>query len=338
MQNSKSNIRAVVIASAFLLSLSATADASVRLSGFLNAGSPTNFGIADLQTYAASHGSAVKTVTVGSDTYTGVSLYSYISSYVAKDSNAKNDILRDYVLANGSSGSTVYAMGNLLGSGFGVANDIIAYSDSNGTLVAPSVIAADGSSVYGLSSLNVGHVAWQGAGAGGISSSFTVGGAVSNPGSYSTANLPGSLTPTTVFTKPDGSSLVVNATTGFTGVSMWDLLVAAGISTDSNILKTSYVIATGSDNYTAVYSMEEIMAAYGNQGDLVAWADGLGTGLGNSGVFRTVVPSDLKGGRYMSNLSSLTVVNAVPLPAAVWMMLTGLVGLAFSSRKRVLVA
>lgn len=338
MLNIPQQLRSLAIL-ATTLSLSTSAQANVTLSGFLNAGSPASFSIADLQSYATSNAGAVSTVSIGGDTYTGVSLYSYIKSYLATESGPKNGILRDYVLASGSNGSTVYAMGNLLGSGFGVANDIIAYSSANnGTLATPSLIAADGANVYGLSSVNVGHVAWQGTGTGGIATSFTVGGAVSNPGSYSAANLPGSFTSSSVYTKPDGSALATGASTGFTGVSMWDLLVASGISTDPNTLKTSYVVATGTDNYTVVYSLEEIMPQYGNQGDLVAYSDGFGGSLGSGGVFRTVVPADMKGGRYMSNLTSLTVVNAVPLPAAAWMMLSGLLGLAYSSRKRCLAA
>lgn len=333
MQNLKSLARTVSAASVIALSLSATAEADVALSGYLKNGSPASFSIADLQAFGNT-----TSVTVGDNTYTGVSLYSYLNSFVATQPNSangpKNDLLREYVLATGSNGSAVYTMGNQLGSNFGGAKDIIAFQDSNGVLAAPSLIAADGASVTSLASLDVGHVDWQGAGSGGIASEFTVGGAVTNPGTYSMANLPGSLTPITTF-----SNLATGAATGFTGVSIWDLLVASGISTDASTLKTSYVVATGSDNYTVVYSLGEILARQASgTPDLIAYADGIGSGLGSAGVFRTIIPGDTRAGRYMSNLSSLTVVNAVPLPAAAWMMLSGLLGLAFNSRKRVLAA
>ncbi|MBD9355283.1 hypothetical protein [Methylomonas albis] len=332
MQNSKPNLRTAAIASVFLLSLSATAEASVALSGFVKSTSPASFSIADLQGFGST-----STVTVGGNTYTGVSLYSYLNSYVDKDPAAKNDILRDYVVATGTSGSTVYTMGNLLGSGFGTQNDIIAFSDSQGLLSAPSLIAADGASVSALTSLNIGHVAYQGSAPGGASTSFSIGGAVSSPANYTAADLPGSLSPTTVFNKPNGSALATGGATGFTGVSLYELLVSAGISNDPAALLRSYVIATGTDNYTAVYALEEIMPQFGNQGDLLAYADGIGGALGGSGFARTVVPGDLKGGRFMSNLNGLTVVTlpaAVPVPPAAILMLSGLFGIACSSRRK----
>ncbi|WP_426994548.1 VPLPA-CTERM sorting domain-containing protein [Methylomonas sp. CM2] len=333
MQNLKSIARTVLAASVITLSLPASAEADVMLSGYLKSGSPASFSIADLQAFGAA-----TSVTVGGNTYTGVSLYSYLNSYVATQPNSangpKNDLLREFVVATGNNGSAVYTMGNQLGGNFGGAQDIIAFQDSNGVLAAPSLIAADGASVTSLTSLDVGHVAWQGTGSGGIANSFTVGGAVSNPGSYSLANLPGSLIPITTF-----SNLATGSATGFTGVSMWDLLVASGISTNPSSLKTSYVVATATDNYTVVYSLGEILARQASgMPDLIAYADGIGSGLGSAGVFRTIIPGDTRGGRYMSNLSSLTVVNAVPLPAAAWMMLSGVLGLAFQSRKRVIAA
>lgn len=308
-------------------SSAAFADATVSLSGYLTSGSPSSFDIAALQSFAASNPSAVSTVTVGSDTYTGVSLYSYIDSYIATDPTVpKNDILRDYVQATGSDGSsTVYALGNLRPSGFGTANDIIAYSDSNGTLSAPSVIASDGSSETNITSLSVGHVSYPGAGAGGVSTSLTIGGDVSNPGTYTSSNLPGSLATQeiTVSTPPvTGDS--------FTGVSLWSFLEQAGISTNPATLANEYVIATGTDNYQAIFSLEELNPLYGNQNDLLAYATGTGASLGSSGDFRIVVPADAKAGRYVSNVDSLTVVTvaAVPLPASALMMLSGMLALA----------
>ncbi|MGY6274529.1 hypothetical protein [Methylomonas sp. MgM2] len=331
MQTSKSGLRTAAVASVFLSALSATAEADVALGGFLTAGSPASFSIADLQSFGAT-----ATVTAGGNTYTGVPLYSYLSGYVDKDANAKNDVLRDYVVASGKSGTIVYALGNLLGSGFGTQNDIIAFSDSNGLLAAPSLIAADGANVFSLTALNIGHVAWQGFAPGGAAASFSLSGEISGPAGYTAADLPGSLTPASVFTKPDGSALATGGSTGFTGVSLYDLLVSAGISNDPAALLRSYVVATGTDNYTAVYSLEELMPQYGKQNDLLAYADGIGSPLGSNGFARIVVPGDLKGGRYMSNLNSLTVVTvpaAVPVPPAAILMLSGLFGFAFNGRR-----
>ena len=171
-----------------------------------------------------------------------------------------------------------------------------------------------------MTSLDIGHVSYAGAGAGGNSTTLTINGAVSNPTTYSSSDLPGSFATQdiTVSTPPvTGSS--------FTGVSLWSMLVAAGISTDAATLANEYVIATGTDNYQSIFSLEELNPAYGNQNDLVAYATGVGASLGTSGFARLVVPNDAKAGRYVSNLTNLTVVDvaAVPLPAPALLMLSG---------------
>ena len=319
---------AAFISACFLLAAStaASAGSTVSLSGFLQAGSPSSFSIADLQ-------SSSTTYTVNGDTYTGVSLYNYVHTYVATDPTVpKNDILRDYVTATGSNGSSfTYALGSLNGSGFGVQNDFIAYSDTNGTLNGISIIADDGANVANLTSLNVGHVSYAGAGPGGSSSSFTINGDVINPATYTASNLPNGLTPQTVTVSSTGGTLPGSS---FTGVSLWNLLVLAGLSTDPATLANEYVIATGTDNYQAVISLEELNPLYGNNNDLLAYANGSGGTLGSSGFARVVLPADGKGGRYVSNLTSLTVVSAVPLPPSAVLMLSGLLAVGGSLRKR----
>ncbi len=72
------------------------------------------------------------------------------------------------------------------------------------------------------------------------------------------------------------------------------------------------VVATGSDGYRAVISLGEIDPMFGNQKDLVAYSDTggqLGPG-GSDGALRLVVPGDVAGGRYVSNLVSLQVIDA----------------------------
>ena len=75
--------------------------------------------------------------------------------------------------------------------------------------------------------------------------------------------------------------------------------------------------ATGSDGYRALISMGEIDPAFGNQPDVVAYPDTqgqLGPG-GIDGATRLVLPGDHAGGRYVSNLVNLRVVDlTAPMP------------------------
>src|SRR5262249_2867402 len=108
-----------------------------------------------------------------------------------------------------------------------------------------------------------------------------------------------------------------SVTDQYTGVSLWTLIQDAGLLTDPSVkndLLRFGVIATGSDGYRAFISLGEIDPAFGNQQDLVAYSDKLGQlGPGGpDGVLRLVVPGDLAGGRYVSNLASLQVVDVAP--------------------------
>jgi hypothetical protein len=101
----------------------------------------------------------------------------------------------------------------------------------------------------------------------------------------------------------------------YTGVSLWTLIQDAGLLTDPSIkndLLSFFVVATGSDGYRAIISLGEIAPNFGNQPDLVAYKDTsgqLGPG-GSDGALRLIVPGDVAGGRYVSNLVSLQVVDA----------------------------
>ncbi|QWF69725.1 hypothetical protein KEF85_10095 [Methylomonas paludis] len=315
----------------------ALADSSVSFSGFLKPSSPSGFNLADLQTYAGTNPNSVKTVTVAGDTYTGVSLSSYLASYVATDPSVpKNDILRDYVTATSSGGAqTVYSLGEL-NSSFGNENAIIAYSDSNGSLSTPSIIAADGANVQNLTSLQVGHLAYT-PGSGGVSSQFTIDGAVANITTYNSSNFPGSLATQTVSV----STPPLTAGTSFSGVSIWDLLNLAGVDTSSANILHEYVVATGTDGYQTVFSLAELDPLFGNNNDLIAYATNSGS-LGGSGFARVVVPADVaKAGRYVSNLNELTVISvaAVPLPSSSLFMFSGLLAMImYKSKNKLAIA
>jgi hypothetical protein len=106
--------------------------------------------------------------------------------------------------------------------------------------------------------------------------------------------------------------------------------------TIKNDVLRQYVEAIGSDGYAAIFSLGEIDPMFGGEDDLVAYSDTdgqLGAG-GPDGFARMVVPGDIAGGRYISNLVSLEVFTAdvtapVPEPATWVLLIAFLPALAF---------
>jgi len=311
----------VVLAMPWQSAMAASLSTQFYLVGYINSGAQKSFNLADLQAFAGANPSAQKTVSVansagGTDVYTGISLNKFLSYFIKTDTAVpKNDILRDYVVATGTDGyKAVFSLGEL-NSAFGNQNDIIAYQLNGQNLagtgfariVAPGDVKA-GRWVSNLASLEVGHVPYS-AGPRGVSARFTVSGQVNAPTGYDASSLPGSLAVSTVTV-----STPPLAGTTFTGVSLWDLLNQSTITTNPNVkndMLGKYVIATGSDGYQAVFSLGELNPSFGNQPDLLAYANVPGKPLTSDGFARVVVPGDVaKAGRYVSNLIALEVVDA----------------------------
>lgn len=101
----------------------------------------------------------------------------------------------------------------------------------------------------------------------------------------------------------------------FTGPTLWNVLQSAGgIKTNpavKNDVLNNYIIATGTDGYKAVISAGEIAPNFGNKADLVAIQDTSGGLPGSNGLARVTAPGDNAGGRYVSNLTNLTVASAI---------------------------
>jgi hypothetical protein len=266
-----------------------------------------------------------------SDTYTGTTLWNLLNTAGGvTTTSAKNDILSKYVIATGSDGYTAaYSLGEI-DPQFGNQPILIASSDEAGQLgaqgsdglsrvVVPNDIAG-GRYVSDLVSLKVGSLPEPGpTGPGGIAASATLSGAVADPTIITPetlSQLNQSQTVTATYLSGSGS-----VTDTYKGVSLWNLIQDAGLLTDPSIkndLLNFGVVATGSDGYRALFSLGEIDPAFGNQQDIVAYADRqgqLGAG-GSDGAMRIVVPGDVAGGRYVSNLTSLQVVDLVPFHSA----------------------
>ena len=138
------------------------------------------------------------------------------------------------------------------------------------------------------------------------STQLTVTGDVNNPGATFTYSGLASLPPATA---------TVGADT-YTGVPVWGLLNTVGINTNpsvKNYTLRNYVVATATDGYRATFSFGEIDPAFGHQNDLVAYNLN-GSPLTTSGFARIVAPTDIKRGRWVSNLENLNVQHASQTP------------------------
>ncbi len=274
------------------------------------------------------------------DTYTGTNIWTLLNAAgeFTPAPGVKNSALRNYVVAVGSDGYQAVFAGGEINPNFGNRAYMAAYSDTGGQLgsggpdgfsrmVVPGDVAG-GRYVSNLVNLHAGTAPSLPGTGGGVSSQFTLTG-VANPGTYTLANLM-SFPATTLTTTFLASGSPVTDT--YTGVSLWTLLTAAGLITNPNIkndVLRQYVVAVGSDGYEAIFSLGEIDPAFGDQNDLVAYADTLGQlGAGGlSGFARMVVPGDIAGGRYVSNLVGLAVFDAsVPEPTSLALLITSLFG------------
>ncbi|MFP5020827.1 molybdopterin-binding protein [Pseudonocardia phyllosphaerae] len=92
-----------------------------------------------------------------------------------------------------------------------------------------------------------------------------------------------------------------------TGVPLASLLPADALATtkDKNDQLSFGVLGIGADGYRALVSYGEVSPDFGNRGILVAITED-GRPLAQP---RLVVPGDVKGGRYVSNLVELKVVR-----------------------------
>jgi DMSO/TMAO reductase YedYZ molybdopterin-dependent catalytic subunit len=277
----------------------------------------TNFTLAQLQAMPATTQTVSFTSGTGAQThtYTGTSLWTLLNQIgITTNAAVKNDVLAKYVIATGSDNyRSLFAMGEV-SPDFGNRGNEVVYAETlNGTSAAlnstdgPLRITAPGDVkggryVSNLLKLEV-HTAVSTvtASGGGLSTQFQLSGAINKPATFNLAALQA---------LPAVTKTVGTAT--YTGVSLWDLLNAAGIQTNAavkNDLLGFYVIATGTDGYRVILSLAELSPDFGNQPDIVAYAQN-GATLPGTGFARLVIPNDGKAGRYVSNLIALEVVSA----------------------------
>ena len=280
-------------------------------------------------TYRAGNGSVT-------DTFSGPTLWNVLQAAggITADPTAKNGVLRDYIVATGSDGYEAVISAGEINPKFGNRQDLVATSDTLNQLPAPNGFArvvatgdvAGGRYVSNLVNLSVQQAPAQPGAGGGASSSIVVTGGVAATLNLTLASLE-ALTPYTETVSYMAGSTPVTDT--YTGALLWDVLNEAGIALDpaiKNDVLRKLVAATGTDGYQADFALGELNPSFGNEPVLVAYADTAGQIAGGAGFARLVVPGDVAGGRYVSNLDSLVVFDgsAVPEPASLGLLAAGL--------------
>ena len=278
--------------------------------------------------------------------FTGPTLWSLLNTVglVTPPPPVKNGMLLQYVVATGSDGySALFSLAEL-NPNFGGSTPQVLVANLQGTPPAPPAplgstgfaraVAAKnnfgGRYVSNLDNLRVGTAQVQTSMGGGETSEFSLSGAVKTPGTYNLASLQALPATTENVTYLSGSTTVM---TTFTGVSIWTLLTDAGIVTNpaiKNDILNYYLQATGSDGYSAIFSLGEFDPMFGGsltRPDLIAYDEVGNPFLGSDGFARVVVPGDFRGGRYVSNLVSLEVTDAVPEPASIILLAAALLAL-----------
>jgi len=272
--------------------------------------------------------------TVNGNQFVGVSLWSLLggtssgASNVVTSGGGNNPILRNYIVATGSDGaSSLLSVGEIdpLFGGTGQP-DLVAYQENGALLTTPILVVPQDPTgtrdVSILVSLSVLGVARPPVGPGGTTTQFDLTG-VTKPATYDLGALQ-ALPVTTDFGVTFFSGANQNGPHDYTGVAIWTLLSDAGIG---DILH-SYFLATGSDGYEVLFSLGELDPAFGAPSDLIAYGVD-GASLGSAGFARTVLPGDLRGGRYVSNLASLQVatVDEPPVLAMTGLLVAGMLAL-----------
>ena len=246
--------------------------------------------------------------------FTGPTLWSLLNTVglVTPPPPVKNGVLLQYVVATGSDGySALFSLGEL-NPNFGGSSPQVLVANLQGTPPAPldstgfaRIVAAKdnfgGRYVSNLDNLRVGNAQVQTSMGGGETSEFSLSGAVKTPGTYNLAGLEAlPATRETVTFLSSGTSV----TETFTGVSIWTLLTDAGIVTNpaiKNDILNYYLQATGSDGYSAIFSLGELDPMFGGSyspPDLIAYemvVDDVDEPLGANGFARVVVPGDSRG-------------------------------------------
>ncbi len=245
-----------------------------------------------------------------SDSFTGPTLWSVLQAAggITVDPGIKNNVLGKYVAATGTDGYTTVISAGEISPKFGNRQDLVATSDTGGTLPSPDGFArvvatgdvAGGRYVSNLTSLAVGSAPVLAGTGGGPTTQVAVQGGVATPLALALPSLEALPSTTETVTYLSGGTPVTDT---YTGALLWDVLNSAGIVTDPGIkndVLRKLVTATGSDGYQVSFALGELSPSFGDAPILVAYSDTAGQLVGGDGFARIVVPGDSAGGRYVS--------------------------------------
>lgn len=147
---------------------------------------------------------------------------------------------------------------------------------------------------------------------GGFSDQFRLNGQVQNPARFRLADF--QYRPSVHLTVSYFSGNQGLVTKTYEGVPLIDLLNDAVIVTDPthrNDLLRKYVHVKATDCYEVIVSVAELLSNFGHQQVLVAFETGDGQPLdATEGMARLIVPGDKAGGRFVSNVTTITVRTA----------------------------
>jgi hypothetical protein len=289
----------------------------VSLNGPVQAGSVTLLGPtttagtyspADLQALATANPANVVTF----NGLTGISLWGLlgaadagptsttfgaITTTSAPGTNAKNSLNRYYVVGTGDHAAhSVVSLGQI-DPGFGnPANPpFVAYLSGGALLDTPQFVVPNGppgSSLTGLTSLQLLSFPAIPSQGGGLSTTVTLSGNVKSPATYTLSTLQSSFTPVQV---PAGGET-------YTGIPL-----ATFLNSSAADVSTQIVVGQATDGFEVVFSLSELVA---DLSDILAYAStGTDFTTGGDGVARTITPADNKHGRWISNLLSLQVLD-----------------------------
>ncbi len=147
---------------------------------------------------------------------------------------------------------------------------------------------------------------------GGYSNQFRLNGQVQNPDRFRFIDLQYRPSAQLIVSYFSGASGLVTKT--YIGVPLIDLLNDAVIITDpsqKNDILRKYVVVRATDCYEVIVAVAELLSSFGHQQVLVAFETGDGQPLdATEGMARLVVPGDKAGGRFVSNITTITVRSA----------------------------